>query len=77
MSEHETDYDRVVDTSEIDGPPFGDIMSALQTLDSNETMLLVHSFEPVPLYDSLSQQGFDHETTQISEDEWHVEITPE
>lgn len=77
MPEPETDYDRVVDTNNIDGPPFGEIMSAAKALDSDERMLLVHSFEPVPLYDTLSQQGFDHETTQISEGEWHVEITPE
>jgi len=44
-------------------------------LELGQTLLLVNSFEPVPLYDVLSNRGFDHETTQVSETEWHVEIT--
>lgn len=75
MSPTETDHDQVLDVRDIDGEPFGDIMAALETLDASETLLLINSFEPVPLYDVLSDRGFEHEATQVSEAEWRVEIS--
>jgi uncharacterized protein (DUF2249 family) len=76
MSSTDGDHDRVLDAREIDGEPFGDIMGAVDDLDAGESLLLINSFEPVPLYDVLSNRGFEHETTQL-DDEWHVEITHE
>jgi uncharacterized protein (DUF2249 family) len=75
MSSTDGDHDRVLDAREIDGEPFGDIMGAVDDLDAGESLLLINSFEPVPLYDVLSNRGFEHKTTQL-DDEWHVEITP-
>lgn len=75
MSSPETDHAAVLDARDIDGEPFGDIMAALDDLDPGETLLLVNSFEPVPLYEVLSNRGFEHETTQVDETEWHVEIS--
>lgn len=75
MTAIDTDCDRVLDVREIDGEPFGDITDALDDLDADETLLLVSSFEPVPLYDVLAERGFDHETTQVTDAEYHVEIT--
>lgn len=69
------DTDRVLDARDIDGEPFGDIVATLEDLDRGDTLLLVNSFEPVPLYDVLSDRGFTHETTQVSPEEWHVEIS--
>ena len=77
MSCLDGDYDSVLNARDIDGEPFGDIMSAVDDLSQGETLLLINSFEPVPLYDVLSNRGFAHETTQAADDEWHVEITPE
>lgn len=77
MSPTDTDHDQILDARDIDGEPFGNIVAALERLDDGETLLLVNSFEPVPLYDVLSDRGFTYETTQISEQEWHVEITEE
>lgn len=74
MAAQESDHDTTLDVREIDGEPFGAIMSALEGLGNTETLLLVNSFEPVPLYDVLSSRGFDHETTEISDDEYHVLI---
>jgi len=68
------DHAAVVGATEIDGEPFGDIVTALGSLGDDERMLLVNSFEPVPLYDVLDERGFAHETSQIGDDEWHVEI---
>lgn len=64
-----------LDAREIDGEPFGDIMAALEGLDDDETLVLINSFEPKPLYNVLEQRGFAHETTQRADDEWHVSIT--
>lgn len=75
MSPTDTDSDEILDARDIDGEPFGDIMAALDGLGADETLLLINSFEPVPLYNVLSDRGFEHETTQVADDEWHVEIT--
>lgn len=69
------DAARRLDAREIDGEPFGAITGALEELGADETLLLINSFEPVPLYDVLEQRGFEHEAEQIGEDEWHVEIS--
>ncbi|WP_096395034.1 DUF2249 domain-containing protein [Halorubrum trapanicum] len=69
------DADERLDAREIDGEPFGDIVAALDGLDDGESLCLVNSFEPVPLYDVLAERGFAHETAAPADDEWHVEIT--
>lgn len=77
MSSTETEHNHVLDARDIDGEPFGDIMAALQGLEDGETLLLVNSFEPVPLSSVLSDRGFEHESMQVSETEWHVDISHE
>lgn len=74
MSEHATTADRVLDAREIDGPPFEAIVDALEALGDDETLLLVNSFEPEPLYAVLAERGFAHQTSQAAGDEWHVLI---
>lgn len=74
MATQESDYDATLDVREIDGEPFGVIMSELEELGSTKMLLLINSFEPVPLYDVLSSRGFDHETTEIADDKYHVLI---
>ncbi|WP_117595377.1 MULTISPECIES: DUF2249 domain-containing protein [Haloprofundus] len=69
------DATRRLDVRTIDGEPFSDIMSALSGLDDDETLLLVNSFEPKPLYVVLKNKGFDYESNQIGPEEWHVRIT--
>jgi len=72
-----TDASRTLDAREIDGEPFGDIVAALDDLDADETLTLVNSFEPEPLYAVLADRGFAHETEQVSDDEWRVHIRHE
>lgn len=62
-----------LDVREIDGEPFDDIMAALETLESDETLRLVNSFEPEPLYAVLETRGFRYEATEI-DDEWRIDI---
>lgn len=70
-----TEPDRTIDVREIEGAPFDDIMDELDALDPEETLLLQSSFEPEPLYDTLSERGFAHETEQIEPSLFHVEIS--
>jgi uncharacterized protein (DUF2249 family) len=68
---------RELDVREIDGEPFGDIMAALEELPTDESLLLINSFEPRPLYEVLEQRGFQHETTSSDSDVWYVKIRHE
>lgn len=69
------DPDRTLDVREIDGEPFSDIMTALAELSEDESLVLINSFEPVPLYTVLKRRGFVYETTNPAADEWRLEIT--
>lgn len=75
MSSMTDGYDSTIDVREIEGGPFEDIMAALETIETGETLRLVSAFEPVPLYEVLSNRGFDHETEQVAEEEYHVLIS--
>jgi len=69
-----TESTRTLDAREVEGEPFGAITAALDELGPEETLRLVNSFEPEPLYGVLERRGFDYETTQVDENEWHVDI---
>jgi len=66
--------DERLDVRNIDGEPFGDIMAALSSLPEGDTLLLINSFEPGPLYDVIESRGFTYEATEVGPDEWHIEI---
>lgn len=66
--------DKTLDAREIDGEPFSDIVDTLDSLSETETLVLVNSFEPEPLYGVLEARGFTHEAEQVAEDEWRVRI---
>lgn len=66
--------DRTLDVRELDDAPFADIMAALDRLGDDETLLLINSFEPEPLYGVLERRGFSYETTHVADDEWRVTI---
>ncbi|WP_144904785.1 DUF2249 domain-containing protein [Halobellus captivus] len=77
MCPHTTDgsEQKSLDVREIDGEPFNDIIAALDGLSDDESLLLINSFEPKPLYDVLEQRGFEYETTSPDSETWHIEIT--
>lgn len=68
------DADRQLDVRDVEGEPFGDIMAALGELSPDESLLLINSFEPEPLYDVLEQRGFTYEVANPEQDVWHVSI---
>lgn len=74
MSAEPTDVNRRLDVREIDGEPFGAIVAALDDLAAGESLLLVNSFEPEPLYDVIERRGFAYETANPEPGLWYVEI---
>jgi tRNA 2-thiouridine synthesizing protein A len=52
--------------------PFDRIMAAIKALAADEELLVINTFDPVPLYKVLGRQGFTHATTQVGPDEWHA-----
>lgn len=52
--------------------PFSRIMQAAATLDSDQTLVLLAPFEPVPLYAVLQNQGFSHESRELDSGDWEV-----
>ena len=66
MARSDADFEPeyTVDIREIDGPPFDDIMAALNELESNERLRLIAPFEPQPLYGVLEQRGFSYESEE-------------
>lgn len=73
-SDAESAYESTLDARDIDGEPFGAIMESLAELSPGETLLLINSFEPVPLYDVLEERGFEYASEEVDADEWHIEI---
>lgn len=66
-----------LDVRDVDGEPFGHIMDALDDIGESEALRLVNSFEPVPLYGVLTENGYEYDADQVADEEWHVTIRPE
>jgi uncharacterized protein (DUF2249 family) len=77
MATERNEVGRRLDVREIDGEPFGDIMAELEALPDDETLLLINSFEPEPLYQVLEERGFQYETTSDGSDVWYIEVRHE
>ena len=75
MAQRTPPAERELDVRDLDEPPFEPIMGALDALEPGETLRLVNSFEPEPLYAVIEGRGYDYETTQVADDEWHVAVT--
>lgn len=52
--------------------PFSIIMQAVANLRADQSLLLVVSFEPVPLYGVLGNRGFAHQATAREDGVWEV-----
>ncbi|RQG96055.1 DUF2249 domain-containing protein [Natrarchaeobius chitinivorans] len=65
--------DQTLDVRKIDGPPFDDIVSALEDLETDERLRLIAPFEPAPLYEVLDARGFSHEA-ENRDGVWYVHI---
>lgn len=47
--------------------PFNQIMGKMKTLKEDEVLLLINSFEPIPLYSVMANKGFNHFTIKESD----------
>ncbi|SHG40599.1 DUF2249 domain-containing protein [Halobaculum gomorrense] len=70
----DSDDASLLDVREVDDPPFDHITTALAELGPEETLVIVNSFEPEPLYGELERRGFAYRTTRVGDDEWRVAI---
>lgn len=52
--------------------PFKEIMAAADQLPSDKSLLLINTFEPIPLYGVLGHKGFGHYTSQQAADLVHT-----
>jgi uncharacterized protein (DUF2249 family) len=52
--------------------PFERIMAAVKALGAEQDLIVINTFDPVPLYTVLGRQGFTHTTTLVGPEEWHV-----
>lgn len=58
------------------GSPCGPIEETIAKLIPGQSLVVLVSFEPVPLYTKLGMCGFSHETTRLPDGGWRVEFKP-
>ncbi len=56
--------------------PFSLIMAARQRVPEGGALAVRAIFEPVPLYQVMGKQGFEHYTEQLGEEDWRVWFYP-
>jgi hypothetical protein len=57
------------------GNPFSRILQTVATLGSDDELLLLAPFEPVPLFRVMASQGFKHAATALPSGDWEVRFT--
>ena len=55
--------------------PFSKIMNAAAALQTDEQLLVIAPFEPVPLFRVLEKQGFRHTSQPVAAGDWEVRFT--
>ncbi|MEX2355476.1 MAG: DUF2249 domain-containing protein [Thermaerobacterales bacterium] len=52
--------------------PFGDIIATALALEPGQQLVLLNSFEPVPLYRVMKAKGFEHHAAQTEDSTWRI-----
>lgn len=52
--------------------PFNKIMAQLKTMNKQQCLLIINTFEPIPLLNILKDKGYSYETTRPTEQEVHT-----
>lgn len=52
--------------------PFGDIVTAVRSLEPGQALVLLNTFEPLPLYRVMEQMGFHHHAEVTPEGDWRI-----
>lgn len=58
------------------GEPFGRIMQAVSSLEPGQSLRLLATFEPLPLYAVLGRKGMTHQAVRHSAEDWEVLFIP-
>ena len=58
------------------GEPFGAIMQAVAALAPGQSLRLLATFKPIPLFQVLGQRGFEPSAREIGDGDWEVIFTP-
>lgn len=64
----------VLPIDDVLGDPFPPISLGFKWMQPGEVVLLLHRWEPQPLYDIWQKMGLEWFTRQVSADEWHIYI---
>jgi regulator of cell morphogenesis and NO signaling len=56
--------------------PFDVIMKAVDALVPGQSLLLINTFEPTPLFRVMEKRGFTHTSTCIAPEEYRIVFTP-
>jgi uncharacterized protein (DUF2249 family) len=54
------------------GEPFADIMAAVAGLAQGQSLRLLATFKPAPLFAVMASRGFNHEEREIGGGDWEV-----
>lgn len=58
------------------GEPFSVIMGAVEALEAGQSLRLLASFKPIPLFQVLGARGFTPSAREIGNGDWEVIFTP-
>ena len=56
--------------------PYDAIMAAVEALVPGQSLLLVNTFEPTPLFRVMEKRGFSHACKCVAPEEYHIVFTP-
>ncbi len=62
----------VIDVRKLQGNFLPAILKKAQSIEANNGLCIVQSFEPVPLYSAMQDLGYEHETNRVSETEYRI-----
>ena len=69
--------DKILDISptfERGGRPCEEIDKAVAALKTNQRLVLLAHFEPVPLYSKLAIHGLGHSAVELADGSWRIEF---
>lgn len=58
------------------GEPFSEIMRAVESLSPGQSLRLLATLKPAPLFAILANRGFSHTEREIGGGDWEVIFTP-
>jgi uncharacterized protein (DUF2249 family) len=73
LADHELDVRPILRQG---GEPFSAIMAAVDALAPGQSLRLLATFKPVPLFHVLGKRGFEPTAREIGEGDWEVVFRP-